>query len=59
MTVAEWRKKHKRCEFCTYLRYKEPPPNCLSDGFMCEAKCKLVHPTLPRLFCRLFQLKEN
>ena len=59
MTVAEWRKKHRRCEFCTYLRYITPPPGCYEDGFFCIAKKKVVHPTMPRPFCRLFQLKED
>lgn len=61
MTVAEWRKKHRRCEFCKYLRLLYAPPNCLCDGdiFQCTAKSKEVHPTVPRPFCRLFQLRED
>lgn len=50
MTVADWRKKHRRCEFCKHL-------NFFTDGFFCIAKSKEVHPTLPRPFCRLFQLE--
>jgi hypothetical protein len=59
MTVAEWRKKHRRCEFCKHLRILYAPPLCEGDIFECKAKAKMVFATLPRPFCRVFQLKEN
>ena len=52
MTVNEWRSKHRRCEFCTYLRYSA------AFGFMCVAKQKLIDSALPRPVCKLFKLKE-
>ena len=52
MTVTEWRKKHKRCEFCTHLRF-------FFDGGVCRAKNKFVFLSLPRPFCRLFQVRET
>lgn len=60
MTVNEWRNKHRRCKFCKHVQVFDAPPNCLDgDLFECKAKQKPVHPTVPRPFCRVFQLKED
>lgn len=54
MTVDAWRSKHRRCEFCEHMRFLPG-----SDVTVCMAKRKLVIMTLPRLFCRLFQLERT
>lgn len=53
MTVDEWRRKHRRCEFCEHLRHYE------KYGFNCKAKQKLVSIGIPRPFCRLFELRKE
>lgn len=62
MTPEEWRIKHKRCKFCRFglspraLGISPPPDN---DFWICQAKGKVVHSELPRLFCRVFAVKED
>ena len=58
IAIENWRRKHKKCNFCKYLRLLMPPaPHCES-GCFCAAKCKMVDPDSPRPFCTLFKVKE-
>lgn len=58
IAIQNWRRKHKKCAFCKYLKLLIPVvPNCAS-GCFCNVKDKMVNPDLPRPFCELFRLKE-
>lgn len=52
MTVDEWRNKHKRCKYCAFIQ--------LTDcGWECTAKDKFVYRNIPRVFCKLFRVRED
>lgn len=53
--VTQWRRRHKRCEFCRHIEYLDNP--CGISAYKCCAKEKLVHEWLPRPFCGLYELK--
>lgn len=59
MTVQEWRKKHKRCQFCKHCVDVIPHTALVAPYYCCNAKEKIVNQDLPRPFCRLFELKED
>lgn len=59
MTVKEWRKRHPKCQYCVHLRHMTLPPFCEGPDTWCLAKEKIVNSNFPRLFCRLFEVKED
>ena len=59
MNVTEWRNTHRKCKFCAHLRYMTLPPNCMGRDTWCRAKMKTVEDEIPRLFCKLFEVKED
>lgn len=59
MTVQEWRNRNRRCKFCRWLQYMTLPPFCMGKDTWCRAKKKIVNDEVPRIFCRLFELKEE
>lgn len=61
MTPSEYRNKHRRCEFCKYLRYRGASGWDQEYLFVCTAKSKeILFPFgLSRRFCKCFELKEN
>lgn len=51
--VYKWRRKHKKCLFCKYLRYRDLP---LGSFYTCTAKDKTISvPEMLRI-CGLFEL---
>lgn len=59
LTVKEWRNKHPKCQYCVHLRHMSLPQFCEGPDTWCSAKEKIVNSDLPRLFCRLFKVKED
>lgn len=57
MTVAEWRKRNKKCKFCVHCVYKDLPP-CCPSYFWCNAKMMVVDEEIPRIFCKVFKSRE-
>lgn len=57
----KWREKHHKCAWCIHCVCKvEYSAMCESEiTCMCNAKRKRVDPTLPRPFCRLFQMSKE
>ena len=53
--VTQWRRRHKRCQFCRHIEYLDNP--CGISAYKCRAKEKLVHEWLPRPFCGLYELE--
>lgn len=53
--VTQWRRRHKRCEFCRHIEYLSNP--CGISAYKCRAKEKLVCEWLPRPFCGLYEVK--
>ena len=53
--VTQWRRRHKRCQFCRHIEYLDNP--CGISAYKCRAKEKLVHEWLPRPFCGLYEAK--
>ena len=62
MTVNEWRRKHPKCKWCKHCEFVYPFQQAYvscPDYYDCNAKDKIVHPNIPRIFCQLFELKED
>lgn len=57
--VDKWRRKHKRCKWCTYCHSVLPADMCCPPFFECTAKDKIVNEDVPRPFCSLFALKKE
>lgn len=58
LPVEKWRRRHKRCYFCSYLSTTLSTP-FPPDVYICEAKGKTVNIDIPRPFCTLFELKKE
>lgn len=56
--VDRWRRRHKRCYFCTHCSITPSIPFA-PDVYICEAKGKTVNIDTPRPFCTLFELKKE
>ena len=54
--VYKWRKRHKKCLFCRYLKYRDLP---LGSYYICKAKNKIIEVPEMRRICRLFELDIN
>lgn len=51
--VYKWRRRHKMCLFCKYLRYRDLP---FGSFFTCTAKDKRINAPRMRRICRLFEI---
>lgn len=52
--ILRWRRRHKKCCYCHYLRYLDNPAG--AGCYICDAKDKLINcPDMYRL-CGLFAL---
>ena len=60
MTVAEWKKKHRKCLYCKHCEYIKSiyEYDTTLGNYMCKAKERFVMTSLPRPFCKLFERKE-
>lgn len=62
MTKEQWRKKHKRCKWCSHAQLCGPHFTIGRNGnvtyYECTAKDKVVNENKPRPFCRVFELGE-
>lgn len=58
LPVEKWRRRHKRCYFCSYLSTTLSTPFS-PDVYICETKGKTVNIDIPRPFCTLFELKKE
>ena len=56
----KWRRRHKRCKFCTHCRVTPPIniPGC-SSWFECDVKERKVNLNTPRPFCYMFELRKD
>jgi hypothetical protein len=54
MTVSEWRSKHKKCKYCRYGKREYSP---MGGYYNCLVRDKIVYPSLPRPFCKVFKVK--
>lgn len=59
MTTAEWRNKHRRCKYCRHLMHMSLPPFCVGRDTWCSAKMRIVNDEIPRIFCKLFHVKDG
>lgn len=59
MTPEEYRRKHKKCKYCKYMRHVIPKA-CLVYPFdECVVKDSIIYSTeIPRPFCKCFEPKE-
>lgn len=57
--VDKWKRRHKKCKWCTYCHSVLPPAMCCPPFFECSAKDKIVNENIPRPFCSLFALKKE
>ena len=59
--VDEYRRKHKRCKYCIYLKhvYHEIGFQAI-DSYKCRAKDKSIYfpNRFPRNYCSCFHLKD-
>jgi hypothetical protein len=59
MTVQEWRSKHKRCSFCENV-VKHVYHGYNGTILECSAKEQMiVFNDAPRVFCRLYQVRDG
>lgn len=59
-TIKQYRQKHKKCKFCTYLHYDSKPEilNIGSGFFECRVKDKIIRSIeIPRL-CKSYVVNE-
>lgn len=56
----KWRRRHKRCKFCTHCR-ATPPIDipCVNSFFKCDVKERKVNLNTPRPFCYMFELRKD
>ena len=64
--VLKYRKRHKKCIYCTHLRYNSRAECCGGCGyFYCKAKDKIIKSILPdmtrvpRWFCQCYEVKDE
>lgn len=59
MTILEYRKKHKRCQYCKHLRIMPDIPSCFDTIYICKVSNNRVEfiDRLPRL-CKCYEVKE-
>lgn len=54
-----WRRRHKRCKFCTHCRVTPPVGiPCVNSFFECDVKERKVNLNTPRPFCYMFELRK-
>ena len=55
-----WRRRHKRCKFCTHCRVTPPIDiPCANSFFECDVKEHKVNLNTPRPFCYMFELRKD
>lgn len=61
--VVRYRKRHKRCKYCTHKTLRVPKCSGLPDYYVCEAKDKIMLDWsvehIPRIFCYCYQLSKT
>ena len=56
----KWRRRHKRCKFCTHCRVTPPIDiPCVNSFFECDVKECKVNLNTPRPFCYMFELRKD
>lgn len=56
----KWRRRHKRCKFCTHCRVTPPIDiPCVNSFFECDVKERKVNLNTPRPFCYMFELRKD
>lgn len=56
----KWRRRHKRCKFCTHCRVTPPIDiPCVNSFFECDVKERKVNLNTPRPFCYMFELRKE
>jgi hypothetical protein len=60
MTVDKYRSMHRKCDFCKHCCEAHGAYGTLGDTLIwCGAKYKTKYPTIPRLFCSVFELEKE
>lgn len=56
----KWRRRHKRCKFCTHCKVTPPIDiPCANSFFKCDVKEHKVNLNTPRPFCYMFELRKD
>ena len=56
----KWRRRHKRCKFCTHCKVTPPIDiPCVDSFFECDVKERKVNLNTPRPFCYMFELRKD
>lgn len=56
----KWRRRHKRCKFCTHCRVTPPIDiPCVDSFFECDVKERKINLNTPRPFCYMFELRKD
>lgn len=61
--IKKYRKKHHRCKWCKYYRYRSPSTKIMGlscpDYEECVLKDKTIHFTNIKNICLYYELKEE
>ena len=62
--VLNYRKKHKRCKYCKYLKLEVPRIDTVPAYYKCVAKDKIIRDMLPDMtnvlrFCSCYTVNKN